>query len=157
VQRRRRDHGADRRALARVALSAALVIVVPLVAACNGDVEMRIGPGIQIGTGTGSDFRHNSLVGLWTRVVVITDGAGNAHSSRTTWEFRSDGSATRTVVTQNLTLGISDVISTNATWRTEGFTLVMSFRPPDSGTTRFAFSLFNDVLTLNGHEFVRIG
>jgi hypothetical protein len=116
---------------------------------------MRIGPGIQIGTG--SDFQHNTLVGLWTRVVVITDGSGSAHSSRTTWEFRSDGSATRTVVTQNLTLGISDIISSNATWRTEGFALVITFRPPDSGTTRFSFSLFRDVLTLNGHDFVRIG
>jgi hypothetical protein len=118
---------------------------------------MRIGPGIQIGTGTGSHFQHNSLVGLWTRIVVITDAAGNSHSSRTTWEFRSDGSATRTVVTQNLTSGISDVTSANAIWRTDGSTLVISFRPPDSGTTRFSFSLFRDVLTLNGHDFVRIG
>jgi hypothetical protein len=157
VQHRRRDHRADRGALARVAASIALIIFIPLVAACNGDVEMRIGPGIQIGTGTGSHFHQNSLVGLWTRVVVITDGAGNAHSSRTTWEFRSDGSATRTVVTQNLTSGISDVISVNAIWRTDGSTLVITFRPPDSGTTRFAFSLFRDVLTLNGHDFVRIG
>jgi hypothetical protein len=116
---------------------------------------MHIGPGIHIGTG--SDTRHNSLVGLWTRVVVITDGAGNEHSSRTNWEFRSDGSATRTIVTQNLTLGVSDVISANATWRTEGSTLVITFRPPENGTTRFSFFLFDDVLTLNGHDFVRIG
>jgi hypothetical protein len=157
VQHGRRAYHADRGPRARVALlRVALALAIPSLGACN-DFEMRIGPGIQIGTGTGSDFRHNNLVGLWTRVVVITDHAGNAHSSRTTWEFRSDGSATRTVVTQNLALGVSDVISANATWRTEGFTLVITFRPPDSGVTRFSFSLFGDVLTLNGHDYIRIG
>lgn len=126
-----------------------------LTLACN-DVEMRIGPGIHIGTGTGAGPRHNAVVGLWTRVVVITDNAGNAHSSRTTWEFRSDGSATRTVVTQNLSAGISDVITANATWHTEGSTLVITFRAPDSGTSRFSFFVAGNVLSLDGRDFVRI-
>lgn len=134
-----------------------LAVAVPPLVACN-DVEMRIGPGIQIGTGTGSGSQQqNAVVGLWTRVVVITDNGGNAHSSRTTWEFRSDGSATRTLVTQNLSAGISDVISANATWHTEGSTLVITFRPPDAGTSRFFFAVFSNVLTLDGRDFVRIG
>lgn len=149
--------GAHRHARARLAaLGVALAVAVPSLVACN-DVEMRIGPGIQIGTGTGSGSRQNAVVGLWTRVVVITDNGGNAHSSRTTWEFRSDGSATRTVVTQNLSAGISDVMSANATWRTEGSTLVITFRPPDAGTSRFFFAVFSNVLTLDGRDFVRIG
>jgi hypothetical protein len=131
------------------------VAAVPLLA-CN-DVEMRIGPGIHIGTGTGSGPQHNGVVGLWTRVVVITDNEGTAHSSRTTWEFRSDGSAVRTVVTQNLSAGISDVISANATWHTDGSTLVITFRPPNTGTSRFSFFVFGNVLTLDGRDFVRIG
>ncbi len=123
--------------------------------ACN-DVSMRVGPGINIGTG-GSHSGQLALIGLWTRVVVITDNFGDTHSSRTTWEFRSDGSATRTVVAQNLSLGVSDVITARATWRTEGSTLVITFQQPDSGTSRFSFAIFSDVLTLDGRDFVRIG
>jgi hypothetical protein len=122
---------------------------------CN-DVEMRLGPGIHIGTGTGSGSHQTAIVGLWTRVVVITDNAGNAHSSRTTWEFRSDGSATRTVVTQNLSVGISDVIAANASWHTEGSTLVVTFHAPDSGTSRFRFFVAGNLLSLDGRDFVRI-
>jgi hypothetical protein len=90
-------------------------------------------------------------------VVVITDNVGDTHSSRTTWEFRSDGSATRTVVAENLSRGVRDVITARATWRTEGSTLVITFQPPDSGTSRFSFAIFSDVLTLDGRDFVRIG
>ena len=137
-------------------LGAAIALAMLSLGACN-DVEMRIGPGIHIGTNTGSGAHQNAIVGLWTRVVVITDNGGNAHSARTTWEFRSDGSAMRTLVTQNLSAGISDVISANAIWHTEGSTLVITFRPPDTGTSRFGFSVFSNVLSLDGRDFVRIG
>jgi hypothetical protein len=123
-------------------------------AACN-NVDMRFGPGIEIETGTTSHW--STLVGVWTRVVVITDNQGNAHSSRTTWEFRSDGSATRTLITQNVSAGISDVLTANAFWRTEGSTLVITFRAPDSGTSHFGFSVFGNVLSLDGRDFVRVG
>ena len=123
-------------------------------AACN-NVDMRIGPGIHVGTGSGA--HHDAIVGIWTRVVVISDNDGNAHSSRTTWEFRSDGTATRTLITQNVSAGISDVLTANALWRTEGSTLVITFRSPDSGTSRFGFSVFGNVLSLDGRDFVRVG
>jgi hypothetical protein len=125
-------------------------------AAC-GTVDMRIGPGINVGVGNGTGAQHNALVGIWTRVVVVRDNTGNDHSSRTTWEFRSDGSATRTLITQNLSAGISDVLTANASWHTEGSTLVITFRSPDSGTSRFGFSVFINVLTLDGRDFVRVG
>lgn len=118
---------------------------------------MRIGPGIQVGVGSGTGGQHNAVVGIWTRVVVVRDNSGNDHSSRTTWEFRSDGSATRTLITQNLSAGISDVLTANASWHTEGSTLVITFRSPDSGTSRFGFSVFSNVLTLDGRDFVRVG
>ena len=118
---------------------------------------MRIGPGVHIGTGTGTGSHHNAIVGIWTRVVVITDHGGSTHSSRTTWEFRSDGSATRTLITQNVSAGISDAQTANAFWRTEGSTLVITFRAPDSGTSRFGFSVFGNVLSLDGRDFVRVG
>lgn len=118
---------------------------------------MRIGPGIQVGVGDGTGGQHNALVGIWTRVVVVSDRHGNTHSSRTTWEFRSDGSATRTLITQNLSVGISDVLTANASWHTEGSTLVVTFRFPDSGTSRFGFSVFSNVLSLDGRDFVRVG
>jgi hypothetical protein len=53
--------------------------------------------------------------------------------------------------------GVSDVISANAMWHTEGSTLVISFRSPDSGTSRFSFFVFSNVLSLDGRDFVRIG
>jgi hypothetical protein len=134
---------------------AVTLAVVGLATACN-DFDMRIGPGIQIGTGTGSGSHHNAIVGMWTRAIVITDNQGTAHGSRTTWEFRSDGSATRTVVTQNLSSGISDVLTATASWHTEGSTLVITFRSPDSGTSRFGFAVFGNVLSLDGRDFVRI-
>lgn len=118
---------------------------------------MRLGPGINIGTGTGSGSHHNAIVGLWTRVVTITDNNGHAHSSRTTWEFRSDGTATRTLITQNVSAGISDVLTANATWHTEGSNLVVTFRAPETGTSRFSFFVIGNVLTLDGRDFVRIG
>jgi hypothetical protein len=118
---------------------------------------MRIGPGIQVGVGSGTGPQHNALVGIWTRVAVVTDHQGTIHSSRTTWEFRSDGSATRTLITQNVSAGVSDVLSANATWHTEGSTLVITFRPPESGTSRFSFSVFSNVLSLDGRDFVRVG
>ena len=130
--------------------------MVATLAACN-NVDMRLGPGVQIGTGIGTGAHHNAIVGIWTRVVVISDNDGNAHSSRTTWEFRSDGTATRTLITQNVSAGISDVLTANASWRTEGSTLVITFRTPDSGTSRFGFSLFGNVLSLDGRDFVRVG
>jgi hypothetical protein len=122
-----------------------------------GRVDMRIGPGIQVGVGNATGGQHNAIVGIWTRVVVVTDNAGSAHSSRTTWEFRSDGTATRTLITQNLDVGISDVLTSNASWHTEGSTLVITFRAPDSGTSRFGFSVFGNVLSLDGRDFVRVG
>ena len=152
VQRGRRIGGARHRPGAAIAV--ALVAGLVTLAACN-NVDMRIGPGIQIETGTSS--HQNAIVGVWTRVVVITDNQGNAHSSRTTWEFRSDGSATRTLITQNVSAGISDVLTANAFWRTEGSTLVITFRAPDSGTSRFGFSVFGNVLSLDGRDFVRVG
>ncbi|HJU69581.1 MAG TPA: hypothetical protein VJ650_15175 [Gemmatimonadaceae bacterium] len=130
-----------------------VLATVATLAGCS--VDMRIGPGIHIGTGTGS--HQNAIVGIWTRVVVITDNHGDAHSSRTTWEFRSDGTATRTLITQNVSAGMSDVLTANAFWRTEGATLVITFRSPDSGTSRFGFSVFGNVLSLDGRDFVRIG
>ena len=131
-----------------------LTAVMMVSSACN--VDMRIGPGIQVGTGTSSGTRHHSLVGIWTRLVVFTDNHGTAHSSRTTWEFRSDGSATRSVITQNLSMGVADVLTAHASWRTEGATLVITFRSPDSGTSRFSFALFANTLTLDGRDFVRV-
>lgn len=148
--------GGPRRARVRITRHVAIAALALAGLACD-DVHARLGPGISIGSGTNTSTQHSALVGLWTRVVVLTDNQGNEHSSRTTWEFRSDGSATRTVVTHNLSAGITDVLTSNATWHTEGSTVVITFRPPDSGTSRFSFTVFGNVLTLDSRDFVRIG
>lgn len=133
-----------------------MAIAVAMLAGTACNVEMGIGPGVQVGTGKGSGSHHSAIVGMWTRVVVLADNQGTAHSSRTTWEFRSDGSATRTVIAQSLSTGVSDVLTANASWHTEGSTLVITFHSPDSGTSRFGFGIFANVLSLDGRDFVRV-
>jgi hypothetical protein len=60
------------------------------------------------------------------------------------------------MIGQNLNPGGDDVLTANASWRTEGSTLVITFDSPDSGTSRFSFALFAHVLTLDGRDFVRV-
>ncbi|MGI9076346.1 MAG: hypothetical protein ACR2G6_03315 [Gemmatimonadaceae bacterium] len=112
-----------------------------------------------LGTGTGrSGATVNSslaLVGRWERVVFFTDAGGAVHASETLWDFRSDGTALRTVVTRNLTEGFADAITAIVNWRVQGSSLVLDFVSPASGTTQFFFHINRDILTLDGRDFVR--
>ncbi len=121
--------------------------------ACSvSDASFGTGPGRSGGGTVNSSF---ALLGRWERVVFFTDAGGTVHASETLWDFRSDGTALRTVVTRNLTDGFADAITTIANWRVQGSTLVLDFVSPASGTSRFFFHISRDILTLDGRDFVR--
>lgn len=137
------------------AVTGLLIACSTLLAATGCSVSeagLGIGPG-RSGNGTGNTSL--ALVGRWERFVLFTDAGGAVHASETLWDFRTDGTALRTVVTRNLTDGFADAITTIANWRVQGSTLVLEFVSPASGTAQFFFHINRDVLTLDGRDFVR--
>jgi hypothetical protein len=143
----------------RVARGALLATLVAL-AACDGasGITFLAGPSSTAGAGGGAnaDVHDAALVGRWSRTVTFTTDTG-IQSSQTIWEFRADGSATRTVIATNHTAGISDQVAVNAVWRTTGSMITIDFTSPDSGTVQFAFGVSGSTLTLGGDTFTRIG
>ncbi len=121
--------------------------------ACSvSDASFGTGPGRSGGGNVNSSF---ALLGRWERVVLFTDAGGTVHASETLWDFRSDGTALRTVVTRNLTDGFADAITVIANWRVQGSSLVLDFVSPASGRSQFFFHIDRDILTLDGRDFVR--
>jgi hypothetical protein len=108
------------------------------------------------GSGNGPASRDAVLVGSWWRIVLFTDDHGTSHASETTWQFAASGSATRTVVATNLTFGFFDTVVAQASWRTEGGDVVITYDSPGSGTARFAYRVRDDTLLLESQAFVRL-
>ena len=135
--------------------TASLVVALLSLAACDGDLTISTGPqGFSARGGTGSSTQPAILVGRWQRTVIFNDASG-LNSSETTWEFRADGIAIRTLVTENLTLGLSDVLISTGRWSASGRTITIVFAS-SPGLLQLDFSVFGNVLTLNGQDFVRI-
>jgi hypothetical protein len=146
---------------ARWALAAAAA---GALAACSGELTGVLGSPstVAYGSGAGGQSRLDpALLGRWRRVRVFTANDGTTHTSETTWAFAGDGSALRTVVSRNVSFNLADGASTSAFWRTEPGVLVVTFRPPEGGVTRFAYvvdrSAYGDVLYLAGEPFARVG
>ena len=113
-------------------------------------------PRTGIGTGGGSGGGvAGRLVGHWSRTVLLQDHFGAIHASRTSWRFGSDASATRTVVSSNLTFGFVDSVVTRAQWRVQGSQLVISYQAPGAGDVRFDYLLQGATLLLDGLPFER--
>lgn len=128
-------------------------LTLALVACDGGDLSVSTGPRAFSTRGGSGGSQPTVLVGRWQRTIIF-NANGDTHSSETTWEFRSDGIAMRTVVARNLSQGFSDVTFSSGTWRANGRTLTITFT--SQGTVSFDFSVFGNVLTLNGQDFVRI-
>jgi hypothetical protein len=107
------------------------------------------------GTGGGPSL-NSAVVGRWTRVLFVYSDNGDAHESRTTWEFRQDGSALRSVTAWNLSQGIYDTVVSVATWSTTGSQLTITYVAPTAGAAAFAFSVNGDVLTIGLDQFARL-
>ena len=106
--------------------------------------------------GGGGGTTNTTIDGTWRRNLVFFDDFGFMHSSETTWEFERGGSATRTVVTTNVTLGAADTIVTTATWRVEGTSVIIDFTAPSPGTITLEFRVQDTTLFLAGQEYERV-
>ncbi|HET7458979.1 MAG TPA: hypothetical protein VFJ74_15130 [Gemmatimonadaceae bacterium] len=123
---RRPLRAAGAAAVALLAASAAL-------GACGGGDALAPGALVQgrSGGATGGAANRASasaLVGDWFRLVYFTDSTG-VTTSETTWEFRADSTATRSVVARGLTTGAASGVSTGALWSVSGTTLSITLLP----------------------------
>jgi hypothetical protein len=116
------------------------------------------GGGTLVGTGggTGGGSTSSALLGRWTRVILLIADDGQAHESRTTWEFRQDGSAIRTVTAWNLSQGVFDTVTSVAQWSTNGSQLTITYIAPATGTAIFSYSISGDVLTVGPDQYARL-
>lgn len=146
------------RRLRAFALSAALCSVV--LGGCAGVEDLSGTGGVTGGTGTGGVIpggaQANALVGQWTRALFVETPDGDVHESRTTWEFRADGSAIRSVVAWNWTSGYYDTVYSVAQWSTTGSTMTIVYIAGSSGTLTLDYRVNGDVLTLGPDQFARV-
>ena len=112
--------------------------------------------GTGAGSGTGGGSTSSALLGRWTRVILLIADDGQAHESRTTWEFRQDGSAIRSVTAWNLSQGVFDTITSVAQWSANGSQLTITYIAPSTGTATFSYSINGDVLTVGPDQYARL-
>ena len=106
--------------------------------------------------GAGGSTNTLAIDGTWRRTLVFFDDFGFMHSSETTWTFDRDGTAERTLVTTNVTLGAADTSLTQARWRVEGTNLIIDFTAPSTGTITLTVRLQGSTLFLAGQEYERV-
>jgi len=141
---------------------AALLVALLGVASCKGVEIMgtagapRGGSVLTGGGGAGGGSVATALIGKWARIVVLQGGDGSVHESRTEWEFRSDGSATRRVTAWNVTDGVYDTIVANARWSTAGSTLTIAWLSPATGGFTLDWRVDGNVLTIGPDQFARV-
>lgn len=114
------------------------------------------GGGVIVGGGSGGGSHSTAMVGQWTRALLVEGPDGDIHESRTTWEFRADGSAIRYVTAWNWTEGIYDTVSSVAQWTTSGATITIVYIAGSTGTLTLGWRVDGDVLTLGPDQFARV-
>jgi hypothetical protein len=122
-------------------------------AACGG--EYLAGPGGARIARSGAIGSIEPLVGTWRRAVFFVDDFGISRATETTWRFAADGSASRTLVTRNLTLGVADVYLAAGRWRTAGNQLVIDLDTPSPAQLQFTTRVVGDQLELSGELYLR--
>ena len=106
--------------------------------------------------GSGGPAASITIEGTWRRTLVFFDDFGFLHSSETTWTFAAGGTAQRTVVASNVTLGAADTLVTEARWRIDGNNLIISFTAPSPGTITLDVRIQGTTLFLAGQEYQRV-
>ena len=146
------------------ALPVAAMFGATMLAACAG-VEVLGNDSTLVGTGGGTGgviggggggSQSSALVGQWTRTLLVETPDGDIHESRTTWEFRADGSAIRTILAWNWTEGLYDTLTSVAQWSTSGSNLTIVYIAGTSGTLTLPWSVSGDVLTIGPDQFARV-
>jgi hypothetical protein len=113
------------------------------------------GGGVIGGGGSGGGAHASAMLGQWTRALLVEDASG-IHESRTTWEFRADGSGIRNVTAWNWTTGIYDTVGSVAQWTTNGATITITYIAGTTGTLTLGWRVDGDVLTLGPDQFARV-
>ena len=106
--------------------------------------------------GRGASSPQTLLVGVWTRAIYVEGLDGDLHESRTTWDFRGDGSAVRTVRAWNVSEGVYDVVISVAQWRIVTSSLSLAWLPPGSGSVTFPLSVGQHLLQLGNEQYARV-
>lgn len=109
-----------------------------------------------VGFGGNSTTISQSLVGTWRHTFEFVDDFGFANATETTWTFAADGTAGRTLVTRNLTVGSADTLLTTARWSASGDSLTIEFTSPSPGTFEFTVRVQGNQLTLAGEAYTRV-
>jgi ABC-type glycerol-3-phosphate transport system substrate-binding protein len=146
--------GISIRAMAASALLAAALVA----AGCGGSGP--VGPPGQTAAIDGSASGpgvSTSLVGTWRNTFFFIDPVGASNASQTTWQFNADGTAVRTTVTQNFTLGVSDTTFVTARWRATANVVIIDFLSPTPGTIELLYSVQGNQLILAGQTYLRVG
>ena len=123
----------------------------------DSGVTGTTGGGILVGGGaSGGGSQSSAVAGTWTRALLVETPDGSIHESRTTWEFRADGSAIRTVTAWNWTQGFYDTLTSVAQWSTNGSTMTIVYIAGSTGTLALGYRIDGDVLTLGPDQFARV-
>jgi hypothetical protein len=132
---------------------AALAVLLPLSACDAPGVISPMRTVVGIG---GTQSAASQLIGAWRRSLFFVDDFGFSHSTETTWEFQPDGSALRTVVTRNLSVGLADVTLTSGRWRVEDSRLQIDFVSPQPGSILLQFRVEASRLVLADETYERV-
>lgn len=132
-----------------------LLSLASVLACSGGPLVPAGGPGPLGPTGSGNGNGSGGLVGEWRRELVFIDDLGYVHSSATTWYFFEDGSAARSIVTTNFTLGVSDEAVAMAQWSTDAGRVTIDFTSPNPGRIVLDYRIEGSRLLLAGQEYLR--
>jgi len=120
------------------------------------DVAASLGPG---GFAGGLGQTADAVVGRWIRTAGVPTAGGAGYLTETAWEFRADGTATRTVITRTAFGQAVAVDRTRAAWRAGAGVLLLDLGPPSYRRLRVPFAVEYDVsgtvLYLDGEPYVR--
>jgi len=123
-------------------------------------VAASLGPG---GFAGGRGQTADALVGRWIRTAGVPTAGGDGYLTgyltETAWEFRADGTATRTVITRTAFGQAVALDRTRAAWRAGAGVLLLDLGPPSYRLLRVPFAIEYDIggtlLYLDGEPYVR--
>lgn len=145
-----------RAAFARAAVVALAVAAVACIDTTTPQYFNNGGFNNGAGGGGGGGQLDSNLVGSWSQTIVDTV-AGDPTNQQTIWQFSADGTASRTVITFDITTSVSDTTISNGTWTADGSTVSITFQAPNPGTEQFSYVINGSTLLLGQTEFVRTG
>ena len=97
-----------------------------------------------------------ALTGVWQHKLWFTDSRGRPFLSETTWTFRRDGSATRSVVTVSFDDDFADRFTSRARWSASNGTLEIEWLPPRAGLSRLYYRVSGRTAQIGGDVYVRL-